>query len=661
MQLLPDGLAPIRDDTDSLMSTTHRNVLALLVATVALLLGASACQVVDEEAPNRNSADEPETIQQGIGESYNGYRIDGNGSGTLPKRNERVAHHLINRFRINPFDEFELTDMNDNPIPANPLARYSHVGSEGARWKARYMLNNECDSPCDHDNNMMTPPVWRTCCQIAVQDGKFTCTPPDEVACSSDQAMTQDERLGLFSQTGVPSFAGDFWSGQSLNPDQIVDGFPGDLATGYPGELAVLQNAQNLIRTATNPGSETLGIGYVNQPDLPDSCDPEPPTACSRGTCTNSEGGEFCNPDENPECAGTCRGSECDGRCTNDDGNPLPCELPEEPDPEECAPANNPRAYQFSFNRGSTPLPIPTLLGGIHLKLGFYSDDSPFGTTPPEDIEFAIHYYEPSAPAEDAKVVVDGQCNELETRFEPESAPVGTPDAGGDTEQPEFDYQGLTYNTEIELGAGCHPYYFSFIDGEGFVQTYPEYGALQARILQGQTEDGGTINLPLPNNESCPIWTPDRPNANAACLPAANECDDGETRGCYTGRAETRGVGACSVGVESCENGRWTGVCENQTLPAEDETCGDGVDNDCNGRVDDGCDSGGDAGNGGGSDDTGTTADAGMTDGGSSLTPSDDSGDSGCGCASTGDSVPLAPLAAMVLLLGAGRLQRRDR
>ena len=86
------------------------------------------------------------------------------------------------------------------------------------------------------------------------------------------------------------------------------------------------------------------------------------------------------------------------------------------------------------------------------------------------------------------------------------------------------------------------------------------------------------------------------------CDDADNNCDgvidDGcacradDTRGCYTGPAASRNVGACRDGVQTCAAGTGSigsawGTCAGEVLPAT-EAC-DGVDNDCNGTVDDGC------------------------------------------------------------------------
>jgi alpha-tubulin suppressor-like RCC1 family protein len=73
-----------------------------------------------------------------------------------------------------------------------------------------------------------------------------------------------------------------------------------------------------------------------------------------------------------------------------------------------------------------------------------------------------------------------------------------------------------------------------------------------------------------------------------ACDGADDDCDgdtDEETdRACYTGPANTAGVGLCHGGTESCANGAYTGVCNAQVTPAA-ETC-DNSDEDCDGQTD---------------------------------------------------------------------------
>jgi hypothetical protein len=65
-------------------------------------------------------------------------------------------------------------------------------------------------------------------------------------------------------------------------------------------------------------------------------------------------------------------------------------------------------------------------------------------------------------------------------------------------------------------------------------------------------------------------------------------CTDGDTRPCYTGPSEVRGVGACRDGVQSCVGGAWTEDCPGEVLPSVEACDGRGADENCDGRVDEG-------------------------------------------------------------------------
>ena len=68
----------------------------------------------------------------------------------------------------------------------------------------------------------------------------------------------------------------------------------------------------------------------------------------------------------------------------------------------------------------------------------------------------------------------------------------------------------------------------------------------------------------------------------SAC--AGSDCQGEASEACYSGSAETRGVGACHDGVHTCVNGFWTD-CDGEKLPT-DESCNDTQDNDCDGKTD---------------------------------------------------------------------------
>ncbi|MBU1221389.1 glycosyl hydrolase family 5 [Myxococcota bacterium] len=74
---------------------------------------------------------------------------------------------------------------------------------------------------------------------------------------------------------------------------------------------------------------------------------------------------------------------------------------------------------------------------------------------------------------------------------------------------------------------------------------------------------------------------------NTAIPYCGGDCSNGNQRACYSGPAETAGIGVCSAGIQTCENSQW-GPCTQEVLPSE-EVCGDQLDNDCNGIVDNGC------------------------------------------------------------------------
>lgn len=64
-------------------------------------------------------------------------------------------------------------------------------------------------------------------------------------------------------------------------------------------------------------------------------------------------------------------------------------------------------------------------------------------------------------------------------------------------------------------------------------------------------------------------------------------CTNGQTISCYTGASETKGVGECKAGTQTCTNGQW-GACVGEVLPSP-EICGNDKDENCDGNVDEGC------------------------------------------------------------------------
>ena len=64
------------------------------------------------------------------------------------------------------------------------------------------------------------------------------------------------------------------------------------------------------------------------------------------------------------------------------------------------------------------------------------------------------------------------------------------------------------------------------------------------------------------------------------------DCVDGNSQSCYGGPSDTKGVGLCHGGEQSCNDGSWSSSCSGQRLPAA-ESC-NGSDDDCDGKTDEG-------------------------------------------------------------------------
>jgi hypothetical protein len=66
----------------------------------------------------------------------------------------------------------------------------------------------------------------------------------------------------------------------------------------------------------------------------------------------------------------------------------------------------------------------------------------------------------------------------------------------------------------------------------------------------------------------------------------SSECTPGATQPCYTGSPNTRNVGECKTGTQTCdaEGINWS-LCEGDVTPTE-EVCDDNLDNDCDRDID---------------------------------------------------------------------------
>lgn len=95
-----------------------------------------------------------------------------------------------------------------------------------------------------------------------------------------------------------------------------------------------------------------------------------------------------------------------------------------------------------------------------------------------------------------------------------------------------------------------------------------QWGACLGQVLPASQEDCGTSADDNCNGE-----------ANEGCA-----CTTGETQACYSGPTETRDVGACADGTQTCVDGAWS-ACEGETLPTDENCTGLSDDMDCDGIV----------------------------------------------------------------------------
>lgn len=469
-------------------------------------------------------------LTQALGESARPVIFQGEGSGPLPNYDERALSTFLNRLRVNA-DNFGVMDQAGNPVPPQPPFFFSPSAAEAGRWQGKHALEFSCNCP------QADPPVdsaYNSCCDIGFVDGIAQCVGP-LVACDSEQATEEADRWAILNNGDSAITSEPF----AVTPD-------GNFAT-------VAQSVQNQAFGASTmfaPAVASIGIPPMN-------CVQEMSSCGSGGKCIDidtMEEGCTAGGEDNPDCIGQCAGGPRGGES---------CIIPE-PLGEECLPENYPRQFYWTFAFGQYGGILPAISDGIHILLpGANQNDPPI-------LSFWSNYSDVAGSADSFQLVHDGVCADMQLEFAPPAPGVVEPHHG-DTHR--LDFAPGTFGN-----AGCVKYIFTATNPDGFVYTYPSLGSLQANIVDG---------VFAPEDDSCPVWTPTR--VDTACLAVSDQCTNGDTRICYSGREGTQGKGICLAGSETCVRGRWNGSCDGEVLPETDDMCGDEEDNNCNGFVDEGC------------------------------------------------------------------------
>lgn len=422
-----------------------------------------------EEESDR-SGDETETRKSSIGESTQAYSYDGDGARPIPSYNERLSLHLMNRFRLDP-GHYGIATM-QGPVPPQLPMIGDPTLVEAGRWQARHVLSQSpnpdadgaegsclcsqiqpqpqmmgqgacclsddadvaceirTEDQCQGDDVRFAPgggcgaagcPIFEhknSCCPMTREKGKVRCTKdPEPIKCDDEENATDEPRRWKLLETGSASIVDELYQRQILPADNPLTRIPGELAAcwaigGCEAPTLRLRPPQPFLERRTS----AMGVAQARTPQVPDKCKP-PADTCDVGTCTDPDSGEnTCDEENNPECLGYCKGEACDGVCREEDPEtgeekPVSCELPKPPDPEECKPSEYPQKHYVSYVHGNTQEPIPTLVDGIHYRLGLFSDV--FDETSSGQTGFGIHYYEPAGEAQSARVVVEGTCESL--------------------------------------------------------------------------------------------------------------------------------------------------------------------------------------------------------------------------------------------------------
>lgn len=568
--------------------------LGWLAAAVSVaLMGCNPADQPDTSAPVEVSEQDSERIAQQLGEGAKPLWASGVGTGLQPDYRARMLGFMYNRFRIAPHLyglTYENPPMSGMQVPFIPVppARLDPYMAEPGRWLAQFRENTGC--LCDAaavNYNPMDPELAEnekfinaTCCEMDVVGGSAQCVGP-LVPCDNPNATLRTTRWGRLNLG-----AGQIQT-EGINRGDIIEESEepavAEFLTLLGASLGVVDDVSGRqfltagLSTGSKVSGSAVGVSFIETFDVPDACQEREDPCPGGGVCKDPDSmAELCDKEANAECLGLCDGGDDDGR---------PCVLPEEMEgPDMCDPENYPTRETLVLAQGQTQAPTPVLSDGIH---GMFGNEPPMGIDfqTPEGVvfypapegatSFVVHYYEldgePAGTPSLIDVVIDDTCQSMTLYDAPDTLPV--------TNEPA-PISGDLYAYDEVLTEGCYGYVFVAQDGAGFEHTFPTYGSLQAKI--------GADGQVLFNDDACPIWVPQR--QNLSCVSSPQECEAGDTRPCYTGLYGTQDQGVCTVGEETCSNGRWSGSCDGEVTPEAEDVCGDGKDNDCDGGVDEGCD-----------------------------------------------------------------------
>ncbi|MBT9559971.1 MAG: hypothetical protein IV100_28330 [Myxococcales bacterium] len=103
------------------------------------------------------------------------------------------------------------------------------------------------------------------------------------------------------------------------------------------------------------------------------------------------------------------------------------------------------------------------------------------------------------------------------------------------------------------------------------------------------TQAGACVGEVLPGTETCTTTIDDDCDGQTNESGTGCVCVPGTSQSCYSGPANTSGVGICKSGTRLC-NGQGTayGNCSGEVLPSP-ESCTNTLDDDCNGQLNQGC------------------------------------------------------------------------